>query len=87
MPQGRLSLTLGEHLRRDRGERDAREVGHTVGVSASTLRRYERDEISPPEPTLVALALFYDDRTLLDRHQEESPVARARRSWPRPKAA
>ena len=81
-PTGRLSLTLGQHLRRDRGERDARAIARTVGITASTLRRYETDRLPVPEETLVALALVYGDRTLLERHMAADPVARALRSWP-----
>ena len=77
-PAGRLSLTLGQHLRRDRGERSAEEVADIVGVTAGQLRRYERDEVRPPDDVLVPLALVYGDRLLLERHS----VARALRHWP-----
>ncbi len=72
-------MTLGQHLRRDRGEQRAEAVADTVGVTASTLRRYEADALPVPDETLIALAIVYGDRSLLERHV----VAEALAAWPR----
>lgn len=69
MPRSRFS-TLGSEIRRLRTEAavTAAELGEAVGVSAKQIRRIERGEQSPSEPTICLIV------TELQRHVEVNPI-------------
>lgn len=72
--------TLSLHLRKARlaaGLTQA-EAAWIVSVDESQIRAYEHGRCKRvPDETLIALAIVYGDRSLLDAH----PVAVAIRSW------
>ncbi len=51
--------TIGERLRKLRGERTIVEVAQTCGISASALSMYESGERVPRDEIKVILSKFY----------------------------
>ena len=49
----------GERLRNLRGNRSAREVADSVGISESALLMYERGERNPRDDIKIGLAHYY----------------------------
>lgn len=57
-------LTAGEKLRKLREERgeSTRRVSDNLGISESSLIKYERDERTPRDEVKIKLAEYYDVR-------------------------
>lgn len=51
--------TTGQKLRHLRGGRSIAETAEAIGIPASTLSMYERDERTPRDSMKVKLAKFY----------------------------
>lgn len=48
--------TLGTRIKRARGLMTQRELARRIGVETQTISKYERDELRPPYPRLLAIA-------------------------------
>lgn len=52
-------MTVGERLRKARGDRTQSEVAAQIGVSQTTIAFWESDEVSPRTDRLRQLAKYY----------------------------
>jgi transcriptional regulator with XRE-family HTH domain len=54
-----MKKTTGEKLRKLRGGKSIAETAEAIGIPASTLSMYERDERTPRDAVKVKIAKFY----------------------------
>lgn len=54
-----MKKTTGEKLKKLRGGRSIAETAEAIGIPASTLSMYERDERTPRDSVKIQLAKFY----------------------------
>lgn len=54
-----MKKTTGQKLRKLRGGRSIAETAEAMGIPASTLSMYERDERTPRDSMKVKIAKFY----------------------------
>lgn len=54
-----MKKTTGEKLRKLRGGKSIAETAKAIGIPASTLSMYERDERTPRDAVKVKIAKFY----------------------------
>jgi transcriptional regulator with XRE-family HTH domain len=54
-----MKKTTGQKLRKLRGRRSIAETAEAMGIPASTLSMYERDERTPRDSMKVKIAKFY----------------------------
>ncbi len=54
-----MKKTTGQKLRKLRGGRSIAETAKAMGIPASTLSMYERDERTPRDSMKVKIAKFY----------------------------
>lgn len=54
-----MKKTTGAKLRRLRGGKSIAETAQAIGIPASTLSMYERDERTPRDAVKVKIAKFY----------------------------
>ena len=54
-----MKKTTGQKLRKLRGDKSIAETAEAMGIPASTLSMYERDERTPRDSMKVKIAKFY----------------------------